>query len=286
MKDRFETPLRRIRKARGLSLSELARLAGLTEKSIYNLENERSQPTSRTLRKLAEVLGVAPGELIPPVSIGGNATDAQIIVGCQGVALAKNIKAGRDVAVAPGGRFLSAQPSVGVTPDEPVPSVSIGGDAIDTEMMVGCQDTTLAKNVEAGRDVTITPEGRVSPAPPDAEEQCEAEIVTMGSMVHGTGSGISSIVKTIRKELREVLSEKAEKREGQEDKKEAVNDMKNLPRGDFYDNDLAARLVDEELSRLPQFRLTPDKKRKLVKIIRTHLRTAISSFVDVLEEDG
>lgn len=58
-----ETPLRRIRKGKRLSVPMLARLAGVTEKTVYNIEKGLRQGNSETLRKLAKALEVNVNEL-------------------------------------------------------------------------------------------------------------------------------------------------------------------------------------------------------------------------------
>ncbi len=57
------TRLREQREAQFLSQVDLAKKAGVTEKTIIRLEKGRSGPKWQTLRKLAEALGVKPGEL-------------------------------------------------------------------------------------------------------------------------------------------------------------------------------------------------------------------------------
>ena len=56
--------LKRLREDRVLSQRELARMAGLTHVTVWRLENGFAEAHAQTIRKLAEVLGVEPRELI------------------------------------------------------------------------------------------------------------------------------------------------------------------------------------------------------------------------------
>jgi transcriptional regulator with XRE-family HTH domain len=56
--------VRRIRTARGLSLSDLARRAGVAKATLVGLESGRGNPTVSTLRSLANELGVAIEQLL------------------------------------------------------------------------------------------------------------------------------------------------------------------------------------------------------------------------------
>lgn len=56
--------VRRIRIARGLSLSDLARRAGVAKATLVGLESGRGNPTVSTLRSLADELGVAIEQLL------------------------------------------------------------------------------------------------------------------------------------------------------------------------------------------------------------------------------
>lgn len=55
--------LKRLREDRVLSQRELARLAGLTQMTVWRLENGFEQAHPQTIRKIAGVLGVQPREL-------------------------------------------------------------------------------------------------------------------------------------------------------------------------------------------------------------------------------
>jgi transcriptional regulator with XRE-family HTH domain len=56
--------LRQLRRRRMLSLRELGERSGVAFDNINKLENEQRRAQPRTLRKLAEVLGVEPHELM------------------------------------------------------------------------------------------------------------------------------------------------------------------------------------------------------------------------------
>jgi transcriptional regulator with XRE-family HTH domain len=56
--------LRELRRRRMLSLRELEQRSGVAFDNINKLENERRRAQPRTVRKLAEALGVEPHELI------------------------------------------------------------------------------------------------------------------------------------------------------------------------------------------------------------------------------
>jgi transcriptional regulator with XRE-family HTH domain len=62
----FPANLRRLRLAHFLSQAELARRSGVHALTITRLEAGRTAPSTRTVRALAEALGVAPGELATP----------------------------------------------------------------------------------------------------------------------------------------------------------------------------------------------------------------------------
>ena len=56
--------LRQLRQERALSLRELGERSGVAFDTINKLENENRQAQPRTVRKLAEALGVEPKELM------------------------------------------------------------------------------------------------------------------------------------------------------------------------------------------------------------------------------
>ena len=62
--DLYGTKLRELRRRRMLSLRELGERSGVAFDNINKLENERRRAQPRTLRKLAEALGVEPHELM------------------------------------------------------------------------------------------------------------------------------------------------------------------------------------------------------------------------------
>jgi transcriptional regulator with XRE-family HTH domain len=55
--------LRELREERVLSQRELAEQAGVSPKTILDIEQGRINPQPRTLRKIAEALGIEPGRL-------------------------------------------------------------------------------------------------------------------------------------------------------------------------------------------------------------------------------
>ncbi len=56
--------LRRIRELRVLSQRDLADLSGLTQATIWRLESGKGEAHPKTVRRLAEALGVEPQELL------------------------------------------------------------------------------------------------------------------------------------------------------------------------------------------------------------------------------
>ena len=62
----FTDKLRRLRLERFLSQAELARRAGLHACTITRLESGATAPATRTVRALADALGVEPRELATP----------------------------------------------------------------------------------------------------------------------------------------------------------------------------------------------------------------------------
>ena len=63
--------LKRLREDRVLSQRELARMAGLTHVTVWRLENGFTQAHAQTIRKIANVLGVEPRELVHKGSHNG-----------------------------------------------------------------------------------------------------------------------------------------------------------------------------------------------------------------------
>lgn len=56
--------LRAIREECFLSHRELAQRAGVSPTTVLNLEKEQAEPQRRTIRKIANALGVEPAELV------------------------------------------------------------------------------------------------------------------------------------------------------------------------------------------------------------------------------
>ena len=56
--------IKRLRRLNALSLRELGRRSGIAYDTINKLENEQRAAQARTLRRLAEALGVEPKELM------------------------------------------------------------------------------------------------------------------------------------------------------------------------------------------------------------------------------
>jgi transcriptional regulator with XRE-family HTH domain len=65
----FPENLRRIRLSKFFSQAELARRSGVHTVTIARLEAGATAPSTRTVRALAEALGVAPGELATPEEV-------------------------------------------------------------------------------------------------------------------------------------------------------------------------------------------------------------------------
>jgi transcriptional regulator with XRE-family HTH domain len=68
--DLLAANLRRLRIARRLSLSELARATGMSKATLSSIESGRSNPTVETLASLAEALRVSLGELLEEPPLG------------------------------------------------------------------------------------------------------------------------------------------------------------------------------------------------------------------------
>jgi transcriptional regulator with XRE-family HTH domain len=56
--------LRALREGKFLSHRELAKIAGVSPTTVLNLEGRKAEAQRRTVRKLAEALGVDPAELV------------------------------------------------------------------------------------------------------------------------------------------------------------------------------------------------------------------------------
>jgi transcriptional regulator with XRE-family HTH domain len=66
---RFPDNLRRLRLANFLSQAELARQSGLHTLTISRLEGGRAKPATRTVRALAQALGIPPVDLATPEEV-------------------------------------------------------------------------------------------------------------------------------------------------------------------------------------------------------------------------
>lgn len=60
----FGERLKAAREAAGLTVRDVSRAADLTTQHVYGLEADKSSPTLATLRRLADAIGVEPGELV------------------------------------------------------------------------------------------------------------------------------------------------------------------------------------------------------------------------------
>lgn len=56
--------IRALREAKGLSQTELAEALGVDQTTVSAWERGVAEPTLSNLRRLADVLGIAPGELL------------------------------------------------------------------------------------------------------------------------------------------------------------------------------------------------------------------------------
>jgi transcriptional regulator with XRE-family HTH domain len=65
----FPDKLRRTRLAEFLSQAELARRSGVHALTVTRLESGRTAPSARTVRALAQALGIAPGDLATPEEV-------------------------------------------------------------------------------------------------------------------------------------------------------------------------------------------------------------------------
>jgi transcriptional regulator with XRE-family HTH domain len=65
----FPDNLRRIRLEQFLSQAELARRSGVHPLTVTRLESGKTAPSTRTVRALAEALGVMPSDLATPEEV-------------------------------------------------------------------------------------------------------------------------------------------------------------------------------------------------------------------------
>jgi transcriptional regulator with XRE-family HTH domain len=70
IQDTLAANLRRLRIARHLSLSELARATSISKATLSSIENGRANPTIETLAALASALRIPLGELIEELPPG------------------------------------------------------------------------------------------------------------------------------------------------------------------------------------------------------------------------
>jgi transcriptional regulator with XRE-family HTH domain len=66
--EHFNITLRELRDARGLTQEQVAEAAGTSQSHYSKIELGRVSPTIRTVKKLADVLGVDPMELLRGVA--------------------------------------------------------------------------------------------------------------------------------------------------------------------------------------------------------------------------
>jgi transcriptional regulator with XRE-family HTH domain len=65
----FAENLKRLRRERFWSQDELAKRSGVARQTIYRYEGGLTAPYARTVRALAEALGVEPRELADPMEV-------------------------------------------------------------------------------------------------------------------------------------------------------------------------------------------------------------------------
>lgn len=62
--------IRRARERRVWGQAELARAAGITANTLWKIEHGHQAPRPATVRRIAEVLGLDPSELMAPTGTG------------------------------------------------------------------------------------------------------------------------------------------------------------------------------------------------------------------------
>jgi len=62
----MEVSLKERREQLGLNQAALAHRAGVSEKTVRNLEQGKHSPNARTVRAIAEVLGISADEVMSP----------------------------------------------------------------------------------------------------------------------------------------------------------------------------------------------------------------------------
>lgn len=75
-KNKSDSSLRRIRLERGITATELSELTGFSSSYISRLEDGSRRLNEDTIRKLSEVLGCEPGDILQPAYKPGNVSQA------------------------------------------------------------------------------------------------------------------------------------------------------------------------------------------------------------------
>lgn len=60
----LENRIKKMRKAKGWTQAELAKMVGVTQAQVAKWESDKANPSRKTLLKLASVLGCEPGYLV------------------------------------------------------------------------------------------------------------------------------------------------------------------------------------------------------------------------------
>jgi transcriptional regulator with XRE-family HTH domain len=106
LQERLAANLRRLRIARHLTLSELARATGMSKATLSGIENGRANPTIETLAGLAAALRVSVVELVDDLPVG----DVRIVRAADGGAAERDGLLRREIeTVAPDGRVHVAE---------------------------------------------------------------------------------------------------------------------------------------------------------------------------------
>jgi lambda repressor-like predicted transcriptional regulator len=58
----------RLIRTKGFTVAEVARLANVSRPAIYDLGNPEKNPTMKTVRAVADVIGVSPAEIRPELA--------------------------------------------------------------------------------------------------------------------------------------------------------------------------------------------------------------------------
>ncbi len=161
--------LRRMRAARGLSVSELASMSGLGKGTLSELETGRRNPTLRTLFALTTALEVPLSAALPPgeassretpPAIAGEAIDATLVDRFSDVTVVTELYR---TTIAAGGRQESAPHAPGVTEHWIVYAGSLELGPSDAPMRLGPGDSTTFDGdaphfyaADPGEDVAAT----------------------------------------------------------------------------------------------------------------------------------